>query len=180
MPEVSMSIKGIYRDVLRDARGKVTSDTGWKSNLIVLSCRVLLAGLMKSEQTETPLGIQSLKVGRGSPTWDTVSTPAPDDTLTGLVDPSPFTITREGLELIYLDASGQLSSKPTSRIEIIAKLGPNQPPPEDPSQPKPYPLREFGLFGKLNGEDYMIDYIRHHVIEKDNALTLERHVQLIF
>lgn len=177
MPDIS--IKGIYRDVLLDARGKVVSDTGWRSNLIVLSCRVLLAGLMKGEQTETPLGIQSLKVGRGNPAWDT-TTPAPDPSLTALVDPNPFTIPREGLELMYLDTSGQLSAKPTSRIEIIAKLGPNQPPP-DPAQPtKPYPLREFGLFGQLTGEDYMIDYIRHPLIEKDNALTLERHVQLIF
>jgi hypothetical protein len=177
MPEVL--IKGIYRDVLLDARGKTISDTGWRSNLIVLSCRVLLAGLMKSEQTETPLGIQSMKVGKGSPAWD-VSMPAPDESLTKLVDPQPFPINREELELIYLDSSGQLSAKPTSRIEIIAKLGPNQPPPDEKSQSKPYPLREFGLFGKLNGEDYMIDYIRHPLIEKDNALTLERHVQLIF
>ena len=175
-----LSIKGIYRDVMRGPRGAVISDTGWRSNLIVTSCRVLLAGLVKGEQTNTPFGIQSLKVGKGNPTWDTVSTPAPDESLTGLVDRNPYTISREGLELIYLDASGQRSATPTSRIEIIAKLGPNQPPADEAQPTKPYPLREFGLFGKLGDGEYMIDYIRHPLIEKDNALTLERHVQLIF
>jgi hypothetical protein len=28
--------------------------------------------------------------------------------------------------------------------------------------------------------DYMIDYVRHPLIEKDAAVTLERRVQLIF
>jgi hypothetical protein len=175
-----ISIKGIYRDVVRDPRGRVVSDTGWRSNLIVASCRVLLAGLMKGEQTNTRFGIQSLKVGKGNPAWDAVSTPAPDESLTALVDRNPYTITREGLELIYLDSSGQRSATPTNRIEIIAKLGPNQPTPDELQPTKPYPLREFGLFGKVGDEEYMIDYIRHPLIEKDNAFTLERHVQLIF
>jgi hypothetical protein len=43
-----------------------------------------------------------------------------------------------------------------------------------------FPLREFGLFGELNGVSFMIDYIRHPLIEKDVAVTLERRVRLIF
>lgn len=43
--------------------------------------------------------------------------------------------------------------------------------------PSPYPIREFGLFGKLKGGDYMIG---HPLIEKDSAVTLERRAQLIF
>ena len=177
---MSEFIKGIYRDVLKSAGQQVVADSGWRSNMIVLSCRVLLAGFMKGDQTETPLGIQTLKLGRGNPSWDLSPPPAADpSTLTQLVDPAPIVVSREQLQLRYLDASNQLSNVPTNRLEIIATLGPNQPP-ADAEHPSPYPLREFGLFGQLRGTDYMIDYIRHPLIEKDAALTLERRVQLIF
>jgi hypothetical protein len=179
MPEIF--VKGIYRDVLRDARGRVARDAGWRPNLIVLSCRELLAGFMKGDRSENPLGIQSLKVGRGDPAWDLTPPPAPDpNALKGLFDTEPFVIPRERLDLRYLNASGQLSQKPTNRLEVVATLGPDEPP-RNPNHPdQPYELREFGLFGSLNGADYMIDYIRHPLIEKDASLTLERRVQLIF
>jgi hypothetical protein len=40
-------------------------------------------------------------------------------------------------------------------------------------------MREFGLFGELGGVPFMIDYIRHPLIEKDGAVTLERKVRLV-
>jgi hypothetical protein len=177
MPEI---IKGIYRDLLRDTDGAPLYDSGWRSNMIVLRCRVLLAAFMRGEQSETPLGIQSLKLGRGDAAWDATTPPKPDpNTITQLVDNTPFVIPKASLTLQYINANNEYSNAPTNRLEIIAAIGPGQPAPET-GLPSPYPIREFGLFGKLKGTDYMIDYVRHPLIEKDTAVTLERRIQLIF
>lgn len=174
-----VQIEGIYRDVLRGPRGELLSDAGWKPNLIVLRCRELLAAFMKGDGADAPLGIQSLKLGRGDPAWDNVPPPPkPPETSTQLVDTTPFVIPKASLTLQYLNGNNEFSAVPTNRLEIVAVLGPGQPP--TPQFPSPYPIREFGLFGKLKGVDYMIDYVRHPLIEKDAAVTLERRVQLIF
>lgn len=167
-------LKGIYRDRLWDAHKRAISDSDWRPNLIVASCRVLLAAFMKSDGA--PLGIQTLKIGRGDPAWDANAT-LPDPSITALVDQSPYTIPRAKLTLRYLDSSGQVSTTPTNRLEVIATLGQNEPP---SGSDAPYPLREFGLFGQMNKGDYMIDYIRHPLIEKDQVVTLERRIQLFF
>jgi hypothetical protein len=176
---MSELIKGIYRDRLRDAAGACLSDSGWRPNMIVMNCRVLIAGLLKGDAVESPLGIQSLKLGTGNPAWDSVPPASPDpEAMTQLIDPLPYVIPRSALTLRYLTKSNDISNVPTNRLEVIATLGPGEP--SGQKVPSPYPLREFGLFGKLNGNDYMIDYIRHPLIEKDSAVTLERRVQLIF
>jgi hypothetical protein len=177
---MSELIKGIYRDRLLDAGGGAVFDSGWRKNMIVMNCRVLIAGLLKDDPDESPLGIQSLKLGRGSASWDALPPASPDpDTMTQLVEATPYVIPRSALTLRYLNASNEISNAPTNRLEVIATLGPGEPAP-GPNVPSPYLLREFGLFGKLKGADYMIDYIRHPLIEKDSAVTLERRVQLIF
>ncbi len=171
----TVNIKGIYRDRIWDAHGRPLFDSGWHSNVIVLRCRVLLAGFMKNDAA---LGIRSLQVGRGDPAWDTTPPPPPDaSAITQLVDSSPFSIPHTDLTMHYLNASDEIITGPTNRIEIVATLGPGQPPPTSDSI---YPLREFGLFGEFNGTPFMIDYIRHPLIEKDAAVTLERKVRLIF
>jgi hypothetical protein len=58
-------------------------------------------------------------------------------------------------------------------VQITATLGPNEPPATT------FELREFGLFGQVGGAPFMIDYIRHPLIQKDGAVTLERRVRLI-
>lgn len=174
-------IEGIYRDVLwRGPARERVYDSGWKSNMIVLRCRQLLAAFMKGDQTESPLGIQSLKLGRGDAAWDNATPSKPDpNVITQLVDGAPFVIPKSALTLRYLDTNNEFSSVATNRLEIVAVIGPGQPAPET-GLPSPYPIREFGLFGRLKGVDYMIDYVRHPLIEKDTAVTLERRVQLIF
>lgn len=177
---MSVYIEGIYRDVLRGPAGEIIRDAGWKPNLIVLRCRELLAAFMKGDGTEAPLGIQSLKLGRGDPAWDNVPPPPkPPENSIQLVDTTPFVIPKGSLTLQYLNGNNEFSAVPTNRLEIVAVIGPGQPAPQL-GLPSPYPIREFGLFGKLKGVDYMIDYVRHPLIEKDAAVTLERRVQLIF
>jgi hypothetical protein len=173
-----MIIKGIYRDRLFDADERAVFDSGWRSNMIVLRCRELLAAFMRNESTETKFGITSLKVGRGDPAWDTSQTANPNpNTTINLVDANPHSMDRSRLTVKYLDAYDQIVPGPTNRIEVVARLEHDEP--AAATEP-PYPLREFGLFGTFGAQEYMIDYIRHPLIEKDGSVILERRVRLIF
>jgi hypothetical protein len=66
---VTVNLHGMFRDVLRDRDGRVTFDSGWIKNAIVVDCRRLLAGFMRGAPT-VALGIQGLRVGAGNPVWD--------------------------------------------------------------------------------------------------------------
>ena len=168
-------IKGFYRDRIFNMEDRKIFDSGWRSNLIVLRCRILLAGFIRNDTT---LGIRELQVGKGDPSWDTTPPPLPDPNLmTKLADPNPFSIPHSDLDMHYLNTSDEIVEGPTNRIQIISKIGQNIPTP--PTEP-PYPLREFGIFGEFNGSLYMINYIRHALIEKDASATLERKLRLIF
>ena len=146
-----VSILGIYRDRLIDADRRVRYDSGWRKNQIVLRCRILLAAFLRND---TALGIRSMQMGRGDPAWDTTGPPQPNATTTvGLVDPAPFTIPVANLTLQYLNDVDGVVVTPTNRVQIVATLGPNQP---TPIGATPFPLREFGLFGDLNGTPFMI------------------------
>jgi len=171
-----IAIQGIYRDRLLGPSGLTISDSGWRPNMIVMRCRVLLSGFLKGDNTA--LGIQALQVGRGDPNWDTNPPPLPDpNTLSALVDVNKVEILANLLKLEYLDSGDNVVIPPTNRLQITATLGPGVPasPPNTP-----FPLREFGLFGQFSGARQMIDYIRHPLIEKDATMTLERKVRLIF
>ena len=169
-----ISIEGIYRDRLIEPGGAVIHDSGWRKNMIVLRCRMLLAGFLRND---TALGIRSLQIGRGDSSWDITPPPAADPSTTvGLVYPAPFTIPVASLLLQYLDDSDGVVATPSSRVQVTATLGPNVP---TPAGAPPFPMREFGLFGQLGGAPFMIDYIRHPLIEKDGAVTLERRVRLV-
>src|SRR5439155_23262084 len=171
-PEVS--IQGIYRDRLIDQEQGVRYDSGWRKNLIVLRCRILLAAFLRND---TALGIRSMQMGRGDAGWDAMASPPPPSAATTvqLVDPAPFTIPVANLTLQYLNDVDGVVATATNRVQIVATLGPNQP---TAIGAPSFPLREFGLFGDLNGTPFMIDYIRHPLIEKDGAVTLERRVRL--
>ena len=168
-----ITIKGIYRDRLRAPDGRLVFDSDWRSNMVVLKGRQLLAGFMKNEATAH--GIQVMKIGRGQASWDTTPPPAPDPkAITQLVDPTPFIVPGANVTLTYLTDLDVPTPSVTNRLQITAVLGPGQP------SAASYPMREFGLFGQLNGADFMIDYIRHPLIEKDGLVTMERKVRLIF
>jgi len=186
MEKICASIKGIYRDVLKDRDNRIIFDGGWRSNLIVNGCRTLLAAFMKNDQTRQVLGITSLRVGPGESSWDVSGAPAPTADLNGLVEasdePDIFNVDVGNLEIRFLDENDTEVLFPTNRLQISAALGVNEPP-LDTGQTA-YPLREFGLFGQyVEGgvvTDYMIDCIRHPVIHKDANTTLLRVVRLYF
>ncbi len=172
------TIRGIYRDLLYDKDKRLLHDSGWRSNLIVLRCRILLASFMMNEN---PLGIQQVKIGKGDAAWDETQPAAADPaTTTDLVDTDPFIIPVADLTLEYLQPNGEPVTNPdqkTKYVQVTMQLDPGEPPPVSDSV---YPMREFGLFGELNGEEYMLDYIVHPLIEKHKLASMERKVRLLF
>ncbi len=128
---------------------------------------------------ETAGGIAGLAVGQGDAAWDSEGVPAASPSATtALVNrfnpPIPFA----ELDVVYLDANDQVVTGPSSRLQITATLNPGYPTPI--AAASSYPLREFGLFGSLNGEDILINTIRHPVLHKDESSTLIRVIRLYF
>lgn len=176
MQTISSTLKGIYRDQCKGPDGHIRFDSGWKSNIIVQRCHILLAGFMNNA---TASGIQFLAVGQGDPSWDTVAGPPPSPvTATDLVNRFAETIPLAQLDLTYLDQNGDPVAGPTNRLQISTTLAESFPTP--PNGLAAYPLREFGLFGSFDGEEYMINSIRHPVIHKDTSSTLIRTIRLTF
>lgn len=166
--------KGLYHDRIIIPKDCII-DLGWHSNIIVDRCRHLLAAFMKGDPSS---GIQALKVGKGATSWDDMPPETPLKTIEQLTDSNPVDIPVDSANIIYLDAAGNPTAGPTHRLKITVTLAPGTPPVE--SGETSYPLREFGLFGQFGSEEYMIDYVRHPVINKQVDDTLERTVYLIF
>lgn len=169
------SIRGDYRDVLRDAQGRVIEDRGWRSNAIVADCRRLLASFMGG----TPaLGIQGLAIGSGQTAWDVNGPPVPAPTQAALFDPNPFVVPAAQLAIDFIDA-GVVTATPTNRIQVFASVGPGVPPWPDANHVAAS-LREFGLMGVLDGSPVLINFVAHPLISKDPTSTLERTLWLVF
>lgn len=164
---------GKYRDILRRAGGD-SVDFGWRSNIIVDQCRELLAAFMFGAPVS---GIQYLQLGRGQSIWDLTPPAPPAPGVTELTDASPVQIEVADLQLDYLDAAGNPTTTPQHRIQVTLELTPGMLP---ISGDELYPLREFALFGELDGDAYMIDYVRHPVMNIAAGDTLTRKIRLIF
>jgi hypothetical protein len=133
-------------------------------------------------RNDTTGGILHLQVGAGDPEWDTNGAPPPPMNSTGLVDPAPEPpLAFADLQVVYMDASGTTlppSDPPTPQLHITATLPAGYPAPL-PGE-STYPLREFGLFGSFSGTPFMINYVRHPLILKEESTTLTRIVRLYF
>lgn len=164
---------GKYRDVLRRADGSAT-DFGWRSNIVVDRCRELLAAFMLGGPA---LGIQHLQLGRGQAVWDTAPPGPPAPGTFELADASPVTVEVADLTLEYLDAGGSVTAVPQHRIQVTLELTPGMLP---VSGDEVFPLREFALFGRLDGDAYMIDYVRHPVMNLGAGDSLTRRIRLVF
>ncbi len=173
--QVTAGLHGRYRDIMRGADGRVAHDPGWRPNAIVLDCRRLLASFMSG----TPaLGIQGLAIGAGLPGWDVGGPPPATVAQTSLVDPNPFVVPLADLAIDFIDG-GVVSATPTNRVQIVASLGPGEPPWPDGTHVSGS-LREFGLVGELGGLPSLVNYVTHPVINKDPTSTLERTIWLVF
>jgi hypothetical protein len=172
------TLHGRYRDVLRDATGRVVWDRGWRDNTIVVDCRRLLAAFMRGAPASA-LGIQGLRVGAGLAAWDQPpGAPTPDPSVLAMADANPFTVPRTSLQFDFLSGA-VVSASPTNRLQIKASLGPNVPPWPDANHASGT-LREFGLVGELGGTPVLLNYVIHPAIAKDPSSTLERTIWLVF
>lgn len=169
-------LHGKWRDVMRDAAGAELWRSPVKSNAIVLDCRRILASFVAGAPS---LGIQGMAFGAGSPAWDGGGTPAATPSQTALVDPAPLLVPAADLQIDFVDGSGVVTATPTNRVQIVASLGPGEPPWPDANHASGS-LREFGLVGELNGTAALLNYVTHPVINKDVASTLERTLWLVF
>lgn len=166
-------IRGRYRDVLTDSQGRVRWDSGWRPNLVVHQCNLLLAALMKRHRGVR--GILYWAVGEGESDWDALChSPRPDDTR--LV----AEIARQALtpdQIVYLDDALAPTETPTSRLEITAEFSG-----DDVSAPQS--LREFGLFGgdatAAADSGFMVNHVIHPRIDLSPGDTLSRSLRLMF
>lgn len=168
-------IKGCYRDVLTDSQGRVQWASGWRPNLIVQRCNVLLAALMKGHLNMG--GILYWAVGAGEDDWDTTP-PSP------LVTTSQLTreVDRKALteeHIVYLDHADKPMDSPSNRLEITAIFKG-----EDFVSNDTQPLREFGLFGgdatETPDSGLMIDYVIHPRVDLKPETILSRKLRLTF
>jgi hypothetical protein len=167
-------VRGFYRDVVAPG-GAAAADRGWRKNLIVDGCRVLLAGAVLGAG---PTGIQALAVGRGLAAWDTTAPPPAPPAQAALVDPAPVLLPISAADMTFVDADGNPSAEPTRRIQIRVVLAPGTP--AIPGGETAYPLREFGLLGRLGAASFLVNYVRHGVIHKAAGDSLTRTVRLVF
>ncbi len=168
-------LKGVYNDRIITGKERVV-DLGWRSNIIVDRCRYLLASFMRGDRATR--GIHFLAVGKGEEDWDTVPPASSQRDQIALTDPHPFHIRISPRQMVYLDTAGNPTNVPSNRIQVRVILKPGTPPISEGETS--YALREFGLFGRLGRENYMIDYVRHAVIHKQAEDTLTRTIRLIF
>ncbi|MFI6289868.1 hypothetical protein ACIBCM_34920 [Streptomyces sp. NPDC051018] len=170
-------LTGEYRDVLIDPSGRVTWDSGVRPNTIVADCKRLLCGFVQGRTTTH--GITGLRVGQGHDTWD--RPPGPPTTLpsdTALADQNPFTVPAASLRIDYVVGTDVVDT-PTNQLQIVATLGPDEPPWPDADHPN-RTLREFGLVGTLGTDTVLIDYVIHPAIPRDPESTLKRTIRLVF
>lgn len=169
-------LQGKYRDRLITASGDHI-DYGWRSNVIVNQCRQLLAAFMKGDPTN---GIQFIALGRGDVAWDSEMPAPPGMSTDQLTDPSPETvaITDTAMEIDYLNSVGDITTDTSHRIQVTVTLAPGSLP--IAMGETAFPLREFALFGQRDTDDFMIDYVRHPVMNIGPEDTLIRRVRLVF
>lgn len=168
-------VKGFYRDIINDHFRRSLWDSGWKSNIIVQDCNVLLAALMKRE--EGMGGIMYWAIGRGEEDWDD-RIPIPDIKTSGLAaEVARKKISPE--QIAFINTAGEPHETPTSRIEISSEFNVDDIGSDDPSV-----IREFGLFGgnatDESGSGFMIDYVIHPRIHLTDGMLLKRKLRLNF
>jgi hypothetical protein len=168
-------LKGYYNDLLIDAQERTRHDRGWRANLIVEGCNLLLAALMKGQPGLD--GILFLAVGEGDEQWDgALPQPQPSGTrLTAEIRRRPIAAE----EIIFLDNAGQPSAAPTGRLQISMILTR-----ADFPAGGFQPVREFGLFGgnatSAADSGIMINHVIHPRIDITPGLTLRRTLRLDF
>ena len=164
-----VNLRGTYRDVFRDAYGRLCFASEWNPNTIADRAWPLLTGLLKNDPNLN--GILYFAVGSGDPDWD-VNPIAPSPAATQLQNE----IERQAVlaeAITYLDENDLPASVPTNRIEIRASF--TWP---DAGQT----LREFGLFGGdatgTRNSGYLVNHVIHPRLYMESGTTIARQLRL--
>lgn len=141
-------------------------------NIIVATCSVLLASLIKGEAGF--LGATYWAVGSGSELWPDNPPQSPVTTATKLTVET-YRKAINPATIIFLDPLNVESLVPTRKIEITLVFDNNE---------ANGPLREFGLFGGLASatadSGLMINHKIHPLLYKTDIVQLERILRLSF
>lgn len=140
-------------------------------NIVVNNCSVLIACLMRGLTNYK--GISYWAVGSGLSTWDTAQ---PEPTISD--DKLQIEVYRKAVtydNFKFIDSANQPSASPTNRIELVVTFSETE---------ANSGLREFALFGgnatsSLNS-GIMINHKIHPLINKTNAVKLERTIRMTF
>lgn len=171
------TVRGQYRDEVyrREGLGREVflRRTDFKSNLIVATLPVLLAGLMANESTFRG-GILFHALGEGLAGWD-MALEKPSVDQVGLVNEFfrkiPDSIT-------FLDDQGKATSRPTTTILVKTTFDYG-----DAGANGRF-IREQGLFGGsatgAKDRGLMVNAINHPALWKDETIRLVRFIQLMF
>lgn len=175
MEPITQAIKGAYCDVLTDPQGRRHWESGWRSNLVVNQCNLLLSMLMKRHAGME--GILFCAIGEGEEAWDT-NRPIPllpDTQLTSEVYRKPISAD----QMVYLDEDGLPTDVPTNLLDISVEFR-GAAIVSNGTQP----LREFGLFGgdatDHTNSGYLINRVTHGRYDLTPLLTLNRKIHLTF
>lgn len=164
-------IRGRYRDVVRDRRGRPVADRGWASNTLVYSVWPLIAGRLRNDRALE--GVTYCAVGAGDPSWDQ-RMPAAARASVRLVAET-LRVRLKDEDLTYLDGGGRPVKHPTARLQARAALV---------AVGEALTLREFGLYGGTASDapdsGYLINYVVHPRLDLRVGQTLVRRVQLSF
>lgn len=161
---------GEVTDRLIDAKTGELIEERVYHNLVVDSCSVLIAGLMKGALN----GIQYFAVGSGSSAWSNSAPPSPeanDVKLLNEIFRKPVT----NNDIKFIDSNNDESTTPTNRIQIKVTFEESEANGE---------LRELGLFGgnatSTKNSGYMLNRKIHGLIYKTSGMKLERIIRFTF
>lgn len=161
---------GEVTDRLIDAKTGELIEERVYNNLVVDSCSVLIAGLMKGALN----GVQYFAVGSGSASWNNASLPSPATTDTKLLNET-YRKAITGSDIKFIDANNVESSSPTNRLQITVTFNESEANGE---------LRELGLFGgnasSTKNSGYMLNRKIHALIYKTSGMKLERIIRFTF
>lgn len=185
--KIKLKIKGQYRDIVY-RKGKVVTDKGWKSNAIVEDCGRFLAALMNKDFYEQATGVEYIALGTGSGEnpelfktklsdyFIQINTSANTDPLNGVW-------AKEIVDIKYLDEADNEVTDITNKLKISVTIEENEPSGDT------FNLKEFALVGICKDpvtnlfdtqRMFLINYVDHGVITKDNTMELSRTIKLAF
>lgn len=161
---------GEVTDRLIDSKSNRVIEERIYRNLVVDTCSVLIAGLMKGALS----GVQYFAVGAGSTAWNNNSLPSPDVTDSKLLaETFRKEITKDDVK--FIDSNNDESDVPTNRIEIKVMFTEAEANGE---------LRELGIFGgnasSTKNSGYLLNRKIHPLIYKTSGMRLERIIRFTF